>query len=229
VIIATRTMSMPEELVEMFRCRVPGVAPLLFTGGPDRDRPVRYADRSVDFATVELELRGVTLHSLAGRLPIESVLSIGSGMVEMVEAAAGAGCVIFGIRPEVAYAEMGDDWRFTGLTPMVYTLLGHEVGEGGRPFEFDTYHPPEIWDDEINQRADVFSLALVLWYLATGHHAYSRRPDQESNICLDQREPWPGSPDVGAALESALVSSYERRASIDEFGERLRACIEVRR
>jgi len=75
----------------------------------------------------------------------------------------------------------------------------------------------------------VFSLALVLWHLITGRHPYSRRPHQESNICLDQPEPWPGPPDVGAALESALVSSHERRASIDEFGERLRACIEARR
>jgi len=218
VIIAARFMPHPGELVDRFRYQGPGIAPLLYVGPPD-GYTARPEARSSILATVEREPAGVAMQNLALQISVEDVLRIGVGMAEMVAAATASKRVITGIRPEVAYAQRDEDgWVFSGLCPMAYCLLGHGYDDGGiTPFTPDTYVAPEYLDDEINQRADVFSLALVLWYLATGSHAYDWKPDQDDNIYLDRRKSWTGPEELGDVLTSALWNEPERRASIEEF------------
>lgn len=87
----------------------------------------------------------------------------------------------------------------------------------------DSFRPPAFWKEEINQRADVFSLALTLWYLATRSHACSARPDQLDDSDMGSRELWPGRPELGALLARALVASTNDRISIKELSAGLRS------
>lgn len=227
VLIAVREVLKPREMVERFKYEGPGVSPLVFVGPPDG-----YVQhyRNEALATIELRPDGDTLEVLAAKLSLDDVLRIGAGIVAMVAAAVGQKRIIGGIRPETAYAlQDGGGWRFSGLAPMTYNLLRHSIDDGGTPFMFDNYLPPEFLDDEINQRSDVFSAALVIWYLATGSHAYDWKPThQDDNIYLDRRKQWPGPEDVGRVLESALICAPVLRASIDEFAARLHQVMDAR-
>ncbi|KAB2911574.1 MAG: hypothetical protein F9K40_00550 [Kofleriaceae bacterium] len=224
VLISTRTVSRPMEMVRRFEYSGPGVAPVLFAGPPDRDAPLVRANKQVDFGVIEMEPHGSPLDTLAGTVSAADIVRVGLGLADTIALASHAGRILAGIRPEVTYAERGEDgWRFSGVAPAGYNLVRHEIDEGAPAFMPDTYQPPEIWDDERNGRVDVYSLALVLWYLATGTHAYSHRPSQEENMDLDRREPWTGPVELGPVLASALVADPERRPSIDELRERLRA------
>ncbi len=225
VLIAVRSTLAPRSMVDRFRYEGPGVSSIVFAGPPDRDPGYVSPDRYEDLGAIELEPPGRTIESLAGSVSYDDMLRIGAGIAEVVEGAVQRKRVITGLRPELAYAARDDrGWRFTQLAPIAYGLLGHGYDDGGvSPFMPEAYVAPEFLDDEINQRADVFSLALVMWFLATGSHAYDQRPDQDTNIYLNHRRPWPGPEDIGRLLESALIYAHDQRASIDEFRAGLHA------
>lgn len=92
------------------------------------------------------------------------------------------------------------------------------------------YMPPEqIESMLVDERADVFSLAVVMWQALTGRDPFMARTAQES-LALIRRGPARGlvkdCPDVGASAEEALLAALEpvasdRTSSIADFADEL--------
>lgn len=110
------------------------------------------------------------------------------------------------------------------------STLASAAGYGGARGGTVGYMPPEqIEGMLVDERADVFSLAVVVWQALTGRDPFMARTAQES-LALIRRGPARGlakdCPDVGASVEEALLAALEpvasdRTSSIADFADEL--------
>lgn len=110
------------------------------------------------------------------------------------------------------------------------STLASAAGYGGARGGTVGYMPPEqIESMLVDERADVFSLAVVVWQALTGRDPFMARTAQES-LALIRRGPARGlvkdCPDIGATAEEALLAALEpvasdRTSSIADFADEL--------
>lgn len=224
VLITVRLHDWDRYPLEVLRLAIPGIAPLLFCGPPDRYKPpkVKTVAGTVG-AVIESRPVGVPLSDLSGRLHPQDIVRIGLGLCATIRAAAG-GQAIRGIRPETVYVDQdGRGPGFSALAPRSILLLSHVGNEYGRAFR-NNYDSPELWiNADPSAMSDLFSAALTLWAAFTGSHAYHLTPKEpdEDVMARDDRGPFPGPPELARILEPILVADPSRRPSVAEVLQHL--------
>lgn len=110
------------------------------------------------------------------------------------------------------------------------STLASAAGYGGARGGTVGYMPPEqIEGMLVDERADVFSLAVVAWQALTGRDPFMARTAQESLALIRRgpaRELAKDCPDAGAAVEGALLAALEpvasdRTSSVADFADEL--------
>lgn len=193
-----------------FRDHSAGLAPLLFFGRPDR-----HPELPNSIAVIEAQPEGVDL-KVAGKLDQRELVRVGLGLCDTVLASSGK--VDHELRPETVFVagEVGAR-RYAGATPRAFRLLGNDGYASA--FSFEAYDAPDGGD--AGPAALIYAAALVLWFAATGTHAFGLQTD--SNRYHDRREPFTGPPELGRLLEAVLVADRRARMSASELRDGLAA------
>ncbi len=225
VLITVRLHHWDSYPLEGLRLPVPGVAPLLFCGPPDRYTPpkVRTVSGTVG-AVIESRPAGVPLSEILGRLDERDIVRIGLGLTAML-AATDPVHPILGIRPETTYiVGEPEGMRLGGVAPRSIRILSHHHDGIARAFTH-SYEAPELYTTGASApTTDLFSAALTLWTGFTGAHAYRVTPHDvdEDVIAADDRGPFAGPVELGRILEPILRADPATRPSITQVDDQLR-------
>ena len=223
VVIAFRWFDISEDLVDLLRREVPGIAPLLYIGSPDGyRRPTDEVHRAWDVAIVEAKPEGHHLGE-SGRLTAGEVVRLGLGLCDTIQSWASRFPITQGLRPETVYVT-GDhgNRRYSGSTPRAALVLGY--GPSYWAFPGETYDPPAA-NTTIDIALDdaLFTVAMILWFALLGEHPYKLpdRPSIDDNIWEDRRRPFTGPPELGRLFDRVLVADIDKRMKTHEFKDEL--------
>lgn len=199
-------------------------------------------------------LRGQTLReelAARGKLPLPEALTIASALAEALRAIHSRGIVHRDLNPRnvmlcppEASAETGAETSAENNKAVAIKLIDFGIAKfpqppGAPPF---TQHsilsgtvayasPEQCQNQPLDQRADLYSLAVVLYEMVTGERPFTGRTPTE--IALKQiqetpRAPRSIAPELPLSLEKTLLRALAkapdaRQANIVEFSDELRA------
>jgi hypothetical protein len=204
---------------------VEGVAPLVGEGPllRERSRPGK-----TYYGIVESALCGETLQARVSSQPLDvhDALAVTIQVSDVVLRAHEAGVSLGGVRPELVMV----DQTTSGLSlagilhraPALLAMTHHGEAYLIPPIFRSAYHAPD----------DVYALAQLLWYAATGGHPFLAADhvewrDEWTHDLRDQRErqPWLGPPSWLSMLERCLFANLAQRPTLMELQRELRALL----
>lgn len=203
-----------------YRFDVPGVAPLAYLGYPDGASPtadelraMRSKGKTADALLAEVRPEGTPLAD-TDPLATAEAARLGVALCDtMLAWIAQRGSASVGFRPETVYVTGAPGARsYAGATPRVCALL---AGDGTFP---TTYYgaPLAASSNAIDAEDAAFVVGLVVWFAATGQHAY-----QSLQYIEHRRAPFPGDPALGRVLDAAL--HLDRRLGVQALRDALQA------
>ena len=200
-----------------FRYEAPGIATLAYLGYPDGASPdadqlrdTRKQGRSAPALLAEVKPEGTPL---CEALPLTDGELLRLGLA-LCDTAIGwierRGAASDGFRPETIYlaGERGTR-EYAGTTPRIVALVGN--GDIDQTFPATCYSSPLAASaHELDGNDIAYVVALVLWFAATGEHAY-----RHSHHVDQPRSPFRGRPELGELLAAAL--DQDDRMSVQEL------------
>ena len=210
-----------EILDQWFRYETPGIAPLAYLGYPDGLNPnadelreMRKRGQSAPALLAEFVPEGTPLSEAVPLTEAELVrlgLALCDTAIGWIER---RGSASDGFRPETIYLTGENGAReYAGATVRIFSLVGN--GDVDQTFPATFYGSPLAHSKfELDAEDIAFVVALVLWFGATGEHAYRHHHH------VDQpRPPFRGHPDLGELLAAAL--DQDDRMSVQRLRDAL--------
>jgi hypothetical protein len=189
-----------------FRYDAPGIATLAYLGYPDGASPtpeqlraMQKRGRTSAALLAEVKPEGTPLCEAAPLTDAEVVrlgLALCDTAIGWIER---RGSATEGLRPETIYLAGAHGARaFTGATPRIVALVGNGDIDGTFPA---TYYGSPLAASALEHDGNdiAYVVALVLWFAATGEHAY-----RHSHYVDQPRAPFRGPPALGELLAAAL-------------------------
>jgi DNA-binding response OmpR family regulator len=185
------------------------------------------SDEGIAYLVMEL-LEGRSLSDelkACGMLPVRRALDIAIPVCEVLAAAAGRGMVHRDIKPANVFLHRGHEGEIVKVVDFgIAKLLGEspdgmsdEVTRSGVIVGSPTYMAPErMLSGEYDDRADVYSLGVVLYQMITGHLPFEDAGRNFTALALrsvseDPPSPRTWVPDLPRTVESQVLTAMDKR------------------
>ena len=187
-------------------------------------------------------LRGQTLReelAARGKLPLPEALTIASALAEALRAIHSRGIVHRDLNPHNVMRCPNEDTGQTDIKLIDFGIAKFPQPPGAPPFTQHSilsgtvaYASPEQCQNlPLDQRADLYSLAVVLYEMVTGERPFTGRTPTEIALNQIQQAPRPPRslvPELPLSLEALLLRALakqpdQRQANIVEFINELQA------
>jgi hypothetical protein len=211
-----------DELRDAVSYRIPGVFELAFVGGFDARGGEEDHHCNSSWAVVERVPAGSWLPSLVSRdfderRAPQMAIDLGLSAGRILDGAAMRGHLLVRIRPEYMWAEhLEDRWLVTGLSARGDDLFLRQSTELATVPLFDRYYYAPEWYRDPDERALVFSLAVMMAEWTMGQYPF---PTLFYGKGLEQAEHLPivAPPPLARLLEESLRFDPVDRPSLAEL------------
>ncbi len=198
-------------------------------------------DNGVVWIAME-RLHGRTLREILcspGRIPVRDALTLGCSMAKGVGAAHALGVVHRDLKPENVFATDKGEIKVLDLGTAKFYGLGLKNTDRLRTVGTPAYMAPEhLRGQAVDGRADVYSLALIVYEMISGHHAFANAADLSDVYAMGALQLHGDVPPLTMlvpecpsqawqALSKALAKNRDDRyASMGEFEAAMQAALE---
>jgi len=156
-----------------------------------------------------------------GRLPIDSVLAIGSQLSAAIAAAHAKGIVHRDLKPANIQLTVDGtvkvlDFGVAAVTSAFTTLTAGSMmaaTHGAQPGTPGYMSPEQLLSDRVDERSDIFSLGIVLFEMATGQRAYEF--DDLLELATGVMRPLRRADVVDSTVPRALADVIAKAVAID--------------